>query len=46
MFWISGVWDPRMKHRLIGFFGIMSLLLVAYVGALVSGEPFILRLIF
>lgn len=46
MFWLSGVWDARMKHRMVGFVGIMMLLLVGYVGAAVSGEPFFFRLIF
>ncbi len=46
MFWISGVWDPRMKHRLIGGLGLMSLFLVAYVGAAINGAPFFVRLLF
>lgn len=46
MFWISGVWDATMKHRVIGFTGIMLLFLVAYLGAVASGSPFIVRLIF
>jgi hypothetical protein len=46
MFWMSGVLDPRMKHRFIGFVGLMSLFLVGYVGAIVTGAPFFSRFMF
>jgi len=46
MFWISGVWDPRMKHRLVGCLGILSLFLVAYAGAAMSGSHFFVRVLF
>jgi hypothetical protein len=45
MFWFGGVWDPRMKHRVIGFAGIMAVFLIAYFAALANGTQFI-RLIF
>jgi hypothetical protein len=46
MFWIGGVWDPRLRHRIVGGLGLMSLFLVAYIGARLSGEPFFLRFLF
>jgi hypothetical protein len=46
MFWISGVWDASMKHRLIGFGGIMSLVFIAYIGSILNGTPILIRLIF
>jgi hypothetical protein len=46
MFWISGVLDPRMHHRFVGGMGLMSLFLVAYIGAAINGAPFFVRLLF
>jgi len=46
MFWIGGVWDARMQHRLVGCLGIMFLFLVAYAGAVRSGAHFFVRVMF
>ena len=40
MFWIGGVWDKRIQHRVIGFGGLMLLFMVGHVAAVVSGAPF------
>jgi len=46
MFWIGGVWDERVKHRVVGCLGLMFLFLVAYAGAATSGAPFFVRALF
>jgi hypothetical protein len=46
MFWISGVLDPRMQHRLVGGMGLLSLFIVAHIGAAINGQPFFFRLFF
>jgi hypothetical protein len=46
MFWIGGVWDERLKHRFVGFLGILFLFLVAYFGAASSGAQFFSRILF
>ncbi|MBL8119627.1 MAG: hypothetical protein J0L63_06380 [Anaerolineae bacterium] len=43
MFSISGVWDANMKYRMVGFIGILLILLVAYLGALASGVTVFIR---
>ena len=39
----SGVWDENMKHRLVCFVGVISLLLVGYFAAVASGVPIAIR---
>ncbi|MBA3871981.1 MAG: hypothetical protein H0X30_22780 [Anaerolineae bacterium] len=39
----SGVWDEQMKHRLVCFVGVISLLLVGYFAAVASGIPITIR---
>lgn len=34
---MSGVWDDKMKRRVVGFLGLLTLLGVGYIGALMSG---------
>ena len=43
MIGFSGVWDARMKHRLVGFIGIISLILLGYFAAVASGIPIVIR---
>jgi hypothetical protein len=44
MFVFSGVWDAILERRAIGFTGLYLLLMLAYIGALVSGTQIALRL--
>ena len=46
MFWISGVWDKRIQHRVIGFSGLMLLFMVGNLAAVASGAPFLNRFMF
>jgi hypothetical protein len=39
----SGVWDAQMKHRLVGFVGVIALMLVGYFAAVASGIPITIR---
>ena len=43
MIGFSGVWDEKMKHRLVGFVGVVSLLLLGYFAAVASGIPISIR---
>lgn len=46
MFFINGVWDAAMRRKMTGFAGLFALLMLAYLGALASGSPFFIRLVF
>ena len=39
----SGVWDAKMKHRLVCFIGVVSLMMVGYFAAVASGIPITIR---
>ena len=39
----SGVWDEKMKHRLVCFVGVIALMLVGYFAAVASGIPITIR---
>ncbi len=46
MFLFNGVWDPAMQRKMTGYAGIFILYLLAYAGALASGSPFFMRIVF
>lgn len=43
MFGFSGVWDERMKHRLVCFVGVVALGMLGYFAAVASGIPISIR---
>ena len=45
MFWIGGVWDKRIQHKVVGFTGLMLLYLVGHIAVVASGAPFLNRVI-
>lgn len=38
MFWLGGVWDYRMRYKLVAFFGFSLIVLLAYIGGLAAGS--------
>jgi hypothetical protein len=44
VFLFSGVWDAKLKQRVVGFTGLFILFMVGYFGALASGFPIAIRL--
>jgi hypothetical protein len=39
----SGVWDARLQRKVVAFIGLMTLFGIAYIGALASGFPILIR---
>ena len=39
-----GMWDATLQRKLVAFVGLMALFGIAYVGALMTGLPIVVRL--
>ncbi|MEO8611930.1 MAG: hypothetical protein ABI690_28790 [Chloroflexota bacterium] len=46
MFWIGGIWDKRVQHKVVGFSGLMLLFIIGHVAAVITGAPFASRFLF